>query len=254
MQWVVSRKVVLLLLLLLLLAISGAIGLGVTARHYYLQLNSTQLDPLGIAAYPPEANVPAKRAGKKRVLFFGDSRAFYWPAPTTLPQFEFLNRGIGGQTTTQVLARFDAHVTPLQPDLVIVQAGINDLKTIPLFPAQKATIIATCKANLAAIVERSTALGATVILTTIFPHGQVSLVRRPFWSDEVKAAIVEVNAYLLTLADERVVIFDSAQLLASNNGLLRADYGYDFLHLNTVGYEALNLGLIEVLEKLGNKY
>jgi lysophospholipase L1-like esterase len=51
-----------------------------------------------------------------------------------------------------------------------------------------------------------------------------------------------------------VIIFDSAQLLADDDGLLRADYGYDLLHLNTVGYEALNLGLIEVLEKLGNKY
>jgi lysophospholipase L1-like esterase len=254
MQRLVSGKVVLLLLLLLLLAVGGAIGLGATARHYYLQLNSTRLDPLGIAAYPPEANVPAKRAGKKRALFFGDSRAYYWPTPTALSQFEFLNRGIGSQTTTQVLARFDAHVTPLQPDLIIVQVGINDLKTIPLFPTQKATIIANCKANLVTIVERSTALGAIVILTTIFPHGQVSLQRRPFWSGDVQEAIVEVNAYLFTLAGERVIIFDSAQLLADDDGLLRADYAYDLLHLNTVGYEALNLGLIEVLEKLGNKH
>jgi len=235
------------------LAIGSAIGLGVTARYYYYQVNSTRLDPLGLSAYPPDLVVPAKAAGTKRVLFFGDSRAYYWLALTELTQLEFINRGIGGQTTTQVLARFDAHVTPLQPDLVIVQVGINDLKTIPLFPAQKAMIIANCKANLATIVERSTALGATVILTTIFPHGQVSLQRRPFWSGAVKEAVAEVNAYLFTLADERVVIFDSAQLLADDDGLLRADYGYDLLHLNDAGYAALNPGLIEVLEKLGNK-
>lgn len=246
-------KLVLLLALLLLLAMGSTVALGLTARHYYLQLNSTRLDPLDIAAYPPALVVPTKVAGSKRVLFYGDSRAYQWPAPTAMLQFEFLNRGIGGQTTTQVLARFDTHVTPLQPDLVIVQAGINDLKSIPLFPAQKAMIIANCKANLAAIVERSTTLGATVILTTIFPHGQVSLVRRPFWSKAVKAAIGEVNAYLLTLANEQVIIFDSAQLLAAPDGSLRPEYAYDLLHLNEAGYDALKPGLIAVLEKIGNQ-
>jgi lysophospholipase L1-like esterase len=254
MQRLIQNKLILLLALLLLLALGSVIGLGLTARHYYLQVNGARLDPLGLSAYPPDLVVPAKALGKKRVLFYGDSRAYQWPAPTALPQFEFMNRGIGGQTTTQVLARFDAHVTPLQPDLVIVQAGINDLKSIPLFPAQKATIIANCKANLAAIVERSTALGATVILTTIFPHGQVSLQRRPFWSGAVQEAVAEVNAYLFKLADEQVVIFDTTQLLADDDGLLRADYGYDLLHLNDAGYAALNPGLIEVLEKLGNKH
>jgi lysophospholipase L1-like esterase len=45
--------------------------------------------------------------------------------------FSFVNRGINTQTSAQVLGRFDKHVVPLHPNIVIVQVGINDLKTIP---------------------------------------------------------------------------------------------------------------------------
>ncbi len=53
----------------------------------------------------------------------------------------FVNRGIGNQTTAQVLGHFHAHVAPLHPQTIILQVGINDLKTIPLFPEQAETII-----------------------------------------------------------------------------------------------------------------
>jgi len=65
------------------------------------------------------------------VVFFGDSRAYDWPAPSGLEGLEFVNRGIGNQTTAQVLGRFEAHIAPLHPQVVVLQVGINDLKLIP---------------------------------------------------------------------------------------------------------------------------
>ncbi len=243
-----SRIGLWLLALLLILSLAGNVLLGLLARHYYFELNGTQLDPVGLGVYPVGTPLP-KANGKVRLLFYGDSRAYTWPAPTGFDQIEVLNRGIGGQTTAQILARFDDHLVPLQPDIVLIQAGINDLKTIGLFPAQRDAIIANCKKNLAAMVQRATAQGATVILTTVFPTAQPSLLRRPFWSDAVGEAIVEVNLYLKTLVGERVVLFDSAALLVGADGAIQPVYSYDLLHLNQAGYAALNAALRALLEE-----
>jgi lysophospholipase L1-like esterase len=217
------------------------------AKFYYLKLNSTNLDPFGIRAFSAESlppSVPA--ASSATVVFFGDSRAEMWTVPTKLEGFSFVNRGINTQTSTQVLGRFDEHVVPLNPDIIVVQVGINDLKTIPLFPEQKAAIISNCKANIQQIVERSVKSGATVILTTIFPIGPVPLIRQPFWSPDVAQAVSEVNTYLYSLEAENVLILDAYSLLAEN-GQVRSDYVRDTLHINVKGYEALNQELTKVL-------
>jgi lysophospholipase L1-like esterase len=214
-------------------------------RHYYLQLNETRLDPLGLSYYHTDPDV--QDPGRVRVVFFGDSRAASWPAPPGLVQFEFINRGIGSQTSEQVVLRFEHHVAPLRPQILVVQVGINDLKIIPLFPGRREAIVARCQENVRQIVRRATDLGATVILTTIFPLAEVPLERRLFWSDEVALAIDELNAYVHALAAENVVVLDAFAILADDKGLVRTAYSRDFLHLNAAGYDALNVVLARVL-------
>lgn len=230
------------------LVINGLLGLW--AYDYYLELNQTRLDPVGVTAYTSPTISTRKEEDTLRIVFYGDSRAYNWPAPTDLPTVEFINRGIGGQTTAQIFARYDAHVVPLQPDLVIIQAGINDLKTIGLFPEQRDLIVESCKKNLAAMVQRTTEQGATVLLTTIFPTAQPSPVRRPFWSEDVDLAVTEVNQYLATLTNDRVVLFDSAALLRGADGKIEPEYSHDLLHLNAAGYAILNQQLKSALLKL----
>jgi lysophospholipase L1-like esterase len=181
------------------------------------------------------------------VVFYGDSRAWAWPAPPAPPNYRFINRGVGTQTTAQVLGRFEAHVAPLQPDLLLLQVGINDLKTLPLFPDQQAAILARCQENIAAIIAKARQVGASVILTTIFPTGPVPLERQPFWSEDISDSVNLVNAYLKSLVAEDVIIFDSASLLANEAGLLNDRYSQDTLHLNPAGYEALNQELLQIL-------
>lgn len=86
-------------------------------------------------------------------------------------------------------------MAPLQPDIVILQVGINDLKTLPLFPERQEEIIANCKTNIQQIVDKSLQADASVILTTIFPLGQLPIERRLFWSEEVALAIDDVNQF-----------------------------------------------------------
>lgn len=236
--------VIALLVTALAVSLSGNYLLFIQGEQYYHQLNLTRLDPLGIGAYPPQVYEDSE---KLRVVFFGDSRAYQWPAPAGLERFEFINRGIGSQTSTQVVERFDDHVLPLQPDVVLLQMGINDLKTSPLFPELKSWIIATCKENIERTVREIQEQGGTVILTTIFPLGQLPVERRLLWSDDVDGAIGEVNEFIISLEGERVIIFDTGQVLAGENGLVRNEYSRDFLHLNERGYEALNEALANLL-------
>jgi lysophospholipase L1-like esterase len=228
---------------LFLISIATNVVLFERAQKYYLQLNASHLDPLGLSAF---ADTPAN-VQPPLILFFGDSRASDWPPPDQIKNETFVNRGIGNQTTAQILGRFQTHVTPLHPQIIILQAGINDLKTIPLFTDQKEAIIHNCKANLQQIVDLSLATGARVIVTTIFPLGQLPIERRPFWSDDVEIAINDVNAFIETLASDQVTIFQTDEVLANSDGIVYPQYSRDFLHLNPAGYAALNDSLYELL-------
>jgi len=219
-------------------------------RWYYTQLNAARLNPLGLDYYDITANQRHRtNPDLIRVVFFGDSRAASWPSPD-LNRFEFLNRGIGSQTTKQALLRFDYHVKPLQPQVIIVQVGINDLKTAPLFPERTESIIVNCEANIQQVVARSTDIGATVVLTTIFPTGKVPLERRPFWSDDVVLAIDEVNSFIRSLEGENVIVFDAFSILADDGRMTNPEYGQDLLHLNAAGYERLNEEIVHILTSL----
>src|SRR5687768_7914035 len=153
-----------------------------------------------------------------------------WPSPDGFDNMTFVNRGIGAQTSAQNWLRFAYHVTPLKPQIFILQVGVNDLKTIPLFPERQQSLIETCQENIHEMVAAANDLGATVVLTTIFPVGDVPLQRRPFWSDEVKTAVDTVNNSISSLASEQVIIFDAFSILADSDGLMRPEYSADELH------------------------
>lgn len=248
-----SKKIRILLTLLVLAILTGSITLNLLlfnrAKKYYLELNLTRLDPLGWNQYLPDSTPPRKANSKVRLVFFGDSRAASW-RPPELENYEFINRGIGSQTSIQIVQRFKQHVTPLKPDIVLIQVGVNDLKTIPLFPMRKELTIADCQANIQKIVENSKALGARVIITTIFPVGEIPIERKPFWSDDVSQAIKQVNVYINSLASENVIVFDAFSVLANEEGSIERKYTKDELHLNSQGYEVLNQELVLLLNSL----
>ncbi|MCD4739300.1 MAG: SGNH/GDSL hydrolase family protein [Anaerolineae bacterium] len=219
-------------------------------RQYYLALSAARLDPLGLNYYSTAADqMELTNSELTTVVFFGDSRAANWPSPD-LEGFEFINRGIGAQTSEQAAGRFRHHVKPLQSQLIVVQVGINDLKTIPLFPERKESIIRNCEENIQQIVRWSIDMGAKVVLTTIFPIGEAPMEREPFWSNDVALAVDEVNEYIHSLEGEAVVIFDAYAILVGEGGAIEPEYSQDILHLNATGYERLNSELVKTLKGL----
>lgn len=244
------------LLVVLIGALLLSLLLNVVSFNYltrfYRERNATRLDPFGLAEYPTTSPPPQNSAAaRKRVVFIGDSRAYQWPFPTDTGRFEYINRGIGGQTSTQVLGRFEAHLAPLQPQVIVLQVGVNDLKELVAFPGRQKAIQTTCEQAIQQMVAKAQELDATIILTTIFPLGDLPLQRKPFWwlfwSDTIPHAITEVNSFVLSLQSEKVIILDAAAILADERGLVQKRYQDDLLHINQAGYVALNQELSRLL-------
>ncbi len=238
-----------LLLALLLSALANLyfIRLG---RHFFREFSLTRLDPLGIAQIDTAEDAHLAAAPEKRVVFVGDSRAAAWPAPGALPGFVFINRGVNGHTAVQTQQRFDQHVTPLQPHIVVIQVGINDLHSIAVLADEKAAIIRTCQESIQALIAQSRVAGATVILTTIVPAEAPTLADRLVWSDEVETAVAAINTFIRAQQADGVVILDAHKLLADENGRLAQPYAADFLHVNEHGYAILNEALVQLLQQM----
>jgi lysophospholipase L1-like esterase len=238
-----SRLLIAILFIALLVSLFFNYRLIQRGVYDYAEQQAVRLNPYNLNYFESEAS---KTYARPLVVFYGDSRAAQWVAPN-MPGFNFANRGIGNQTTEQVLGRFDAHLRPLKPDIVVLQVGINDLKSIPVLPNQKARIITQCKTNIAQLVKRSRALGAKVIHSTILPPAQMPLERRPVWSAEVNVAVLELNDYIRSLAGEGVLVLDAHTLLANEQGLMRDNLSRDFLHANESAYAILNADLAMLL-------
>jgi lysophospholipase L1-like esterase len=229
-------------------SLCAAGGLLRAALAYFRAGEAIRLDPAGLNVYAAERERPL--ADRPLVVLFGDSRALMWSPPTAPAGCRTINRGIGFQTTAQMLLRLEADVTSLRPAVVVIEGGVNDLKAIADFPDQHRRIVDDCEANLQLMVERCRRSGASVVLVTVFGIGDVALWRRPFWSSQVADAVGEVNAFLSRLAGDKVVLFDANRVLANGQGQIRHAYQLDHLHLSPAGYAALNERLSPLLASL----
>jgi lysophospholipase L1-like esterase len=250
MSWSQFWMVLALVLSVLLVVVTGyaAARYHRLVRRWTAENSLVRIDPYGLLydAPPPE---PSAVKGTTTVVLFGDSRAAEW-VPPEVDGVTFVNRGINSQSTAQMLGRYQAQIAALHPDVLVVQAGINDLKILPLVERVAEPAIERCIANLDEIVARARAHGTTVVLTTIFPTGKPPVQRRPVWSDAIPAAVHRVNEHLRAQAGDGVHLLDAHALLANGDGRLRRGLARDFVHLNGSGYAVLNAALVELLGRV----
>lgn len=241
-------KLILLVLLLLLIV---SLGLNYYFYKKTVVMFSSRLDPIGLNYYPDTFSVSQSDAkSKAKIMFYGDSRALSWATPK-LDQYDVINRAIGGQTSIQIASRFQQHVVAHQPDIIILQLCVNDLKMVPLLPKQEKEIIDNCKNNLLQIIQQAHKIKAKVIVSTIFPLADISIIKKIFGFKEIPImkAIDDVNVYIHTLASDNTVVFDAYGLLKGEGQKIDARYARDWLHLNVNGYEMLNKRLVRLLKK-----
>ena len=247
-----SKLVSLSLLALLCISVAGNLLLYRHLQNIFSALHAVSLNPLGLDKYR-DRDIIAKTS-KSRVVFYGDSRAYQWVAPQN-SDFQFINRGISGQTTSQILLRFSYDIAPLEPDVIVLQLGANDLRMSLKGTKTRAEIVAECQKNIERIITEAEKINASVILTTVFPLSKdpVPLPYRPFWEkrEAIAASINEVNQYLLTLQN-RAIVLDAYNLLKKQdpNG---EKYYRDLLHLNGDGYQLLNQKLEKILRQIVTK-
>ena len=188
------------------------------------QLGRYHQDDLRLEAEP---RVPG------RVVFLGDSITDIWNLKKFFPGKPYVNRGISGQTTPQMLVRMFPDVIDLKPDAVILLAGTNDIarNTGP----ETAKMI---EENYKAITELARIHNIKVILCSLTPvsdytaHPQTT--RRP------PAQILQLNAWIKSYAARAHATFaDYYSALVDSKGMLKNGYSNDGLHPNDRGFALL---------------
>jgi lysophospholipase L1-like esterase len=179
-----------------------------------------------------DAALPAATAADKRVIFFGDSITDGWHLDQSFPGKGYLNRGISGQTTPQMLVRFREDVIDLHPAVVLVLAGTNDLagNTGPETTQQIEDNFATM-AELARLHGFQLVFSSVTPVSSYGPAGQGMLAGRP------PAKILELDSWLKHYcADHNLVYLDYFPAMADGQGMMQKAISNDGLHPNAAGY------------------
>lgn len=194
-----------------------------------------------------EANTttPARKAGQPRIVFYGDSITDGWRLNEYFPNQDFINRGISGQITSQMLARFLPDVAAHKPDAVLILAGTNDIA--------RGTAPSTIQSNLTAIAELAEVHKIKPIFASILPVSDYHKGANPSYERtpmRPPAVIQAVNAWLRDFCARRNYVYlDYFTSLADQAGHLKADYADDGLHPNPSGYRAMAPLALAAIEK-----
>jgi lysophospholipase L1-like esterase len=180
-----------------------------------------------------ESQPPA--AGENRVVFFGDSITDMWHLTDYFPGKPYVNRGIGGQTTPQMLVRFRQDVINLQPKVVVILAGTNDIA------GNTGTMsLEDIEANYASIAELARAHGIRVVFSSILPIHNYTPQSQNFFAQRSPAKILELNRWLKNYcATNGSVYLDYFSALVDDKGLLKKELAEDGLHPNAAGYKIM---------------
>jgi len=176
---------------------------------------------------------PAK--GEKRVVFMGDSITDGWGRPDGefFPGHAYVNRGISGQTTPQMLLRFRPDVVALKASVVVILAGTNDIagNTGP-------ESLSTIENNLTSMAELARANGIRVVLASLLPVHDAS---NPEQSKQRPPETIRaLNAWMRDYARaHRLVYLDYYAATVDAQGALRRELSDDGLHPNAAGYAVM---------------
>jgi lysophospholipase L1-like esterase len=191
-------------------------------------------DDYGQLARYRDANAALKppATGENRVVFFGDSITDIWKLDESFPGKPYVNRGIGGQTTSQMLVRFRQDVIKLQPKAVVILAGTNDIagNTGPISNEN-------IEANFASIAELARAHGLKVIFSSILPVHNYTPESQDFFAQRPMQRVLALNRWLKDYCAENDLIYlDYFSALVDDKGLLKRDLAQDGLHPNKAGF------------------
>jgi lysophospholipase L1-like esterase len=194
-------------------------------------------DDFGQLARYHEANekLGPPAAGEKRVVFFGDSITDIWHLDQYFPGKPYVNRGIGGQTTPQMLVRFRQDVIDLHPKVVVILAGTNDIagNTGPMRDED-------IEANYKSFFELARASGVRLVYSSILPVHNYTEKSKDFFAQRSVPRILALNEWLKKYcAANHIVYLDYFSSLVDDKGLLKKELADDGLHPNEAGFKIM---------------
>ncbi len=176
-------------------------------------------------------------AGEKRVVFFGDSITDIWKLDEYFPGKGYINRGIGGQTTPQMLVRFRQDVIDLRPKVVLILAGTNDIagNTGPMR-------LEDIEADYASLAELAREHGISVIYCSVLPIHNYTERSKDFFAQRSTEKILELNRWLKSycaFSSHGCAYLDYFSALVDEHGLMKKDLADDGLHPNAAGFKIM---------------
>jgi len=199
-------------------------GQGRNADRDNLKRYSEDNSKLG----PPSAQTP-------RIVFLGDSITDGWRLSEYFSGRDFVNRGISGQITGEMLGRMMADVINLKPAAMLVLAGTNDIA--------RGVSVSTIENNLVMIAELAAAHQIRPMFASILPVSDYHKNVNPQYAMTVRrppATILTLNNWLKQFCSQRGYTYvDYFSAMVDSSGFLQADLADDGLHPNAKGYRVM---------------
>ena len=238
---------------LLTLSLAGNLCLAAVCFVLLSDLKKTYTEYRHFRALPIGTSIATTAdPTENSVVLFGDSRIETWyPFPYS-DKYTFINAGVTGETTSEMRRRFERDVIRLQPDFVLIQAGVNDLTAaVTKGIVQPQLLVDTMHHNLRFFIESLEAQNIDVIVTSILPAKHLNFVRRQFWHDTLTAQVQDANNKLkeatISLGADWL---DLDPLYLDKSGDPRNRLFADTLHINHRGYKLLNKHFKEYIDNL----
>ncbi len=168
---------------------------------------------------------------KGGVVFFGDSITEQYNLGTFYPGKGYINRGIGGNVSSELLGRVFSSVVSLQPKQVVLLIGVNDLARDIHKPYAFQNVRVLIDVLLAEIKNLN------LVVQAVYPINNIN--NRPNWrtlQEDIIALNTSVSAYC---AQKNVTFVSAREVLQDKNGKLNMAFSADGLHLNKAGYDAV---------------
>jgi lysophospholipase L1-like esterase len=220
-----------------------------TATLFSLHTTATAQDWPGLKRYEKEnQQIAAPAKDEQRVVFMGNSITDAWirVSPDFFKNKPYIDRGISGQTSPQMLVRFRADVIKLQPKVVVILAGTNDIagNTGP-------STLEMIEDNLASMADLAKVNHIKVVLASVLPAYKYP------WKPEVEPVekIAALNEWIKGYASKNNFVYlDYYSAMVDEKKGLKADLSKDGVHPNEAGYKIME-GLVEkaIAKALKNK-
>lgn len=181
---------------------------------------------------PANAALPARKPGERRVVFLGDSITDRWNLKVSFPGQPYINRGIGSQVTAQMVLRFHQDVIALQPRVVVILAGVNDVQG---FLQQETP--EQIETNWEAMADLADAHRIRIVFGSLLPVNDYTEAARDVVRERKPDELRTLNAWLRTFCARRGYTYANYyDALVDDRGLLGRTYTDDGIHPLEAGY------------------